>query len=424
MHTSKRRRGSPLSDHSSNYGSDDGNDHSSLERSTGTPEDNKRMLIEIAEQPEDHRRNNDTLSDESSPYPKRQGVRVNNSKKRHSKSVQPPDYIHLRILVLSKEGSAIIGTQASNITEIKRKCSISMNVSDFIPGVPDRVVHLRGSLERVAKAANLITRVIVGESLDHDSSRSVVGKSPPHSMRLLFPDPIIGAMVGRGGVRLKQIEEDSAATVRAESQVLSRSTDRIIEVSGVADAIHIAVYYLSARYVKEQEAILENEVLAYYDPAKAHTKEQLGRDLHRDAPASSLPSPPHQTVSEEECAFPSLYRAQTEAMKARDGVKFSQYIPIPDRVIGRLIGRAGQKLRHIRSTSNARISVKTEVDSDGNRVVKLYGTSKEILVAIFKIHRVLLACKYQVPETHESAMKSKPKSLADVIEMFDDGDFA
>ena len=80
-------------------------------------------------------------------------------------------------------------------------------------------------------------------------------------------------MIGKGGSRFREIEEASAAKLKAQEYTLPSSTDRILFVLGVADAVHIAVYYICTTYISHKE-YLGNFKPTFYNPATAAQQQQ------------------------------------------------------------------------------------------------------------------------------------------------------
>ena len=60
----------------------------------------------------------------------------------------------------------------------------------------------------------------------------------------IIPNARMGSVIGKGGAKIKEIQEASGARLQASEAMLPGSTERVLSVSGVADAIHIAVYYI------------------------------------------------------------------------------------------------------------------------------------------------------------------------------------
>lgn len=70
-------------------------------------------------------------------------------------------------------------------------------------------------------------------------------------MRLLIPHILIGSIIGKGGVRIREIQEASNAKLNASDTMLPNSGERSLVVLGVADAVHIAVYYVAQTLVEQ-----------------------------------------------------------------------------------------------------------------------------------------------------------------------------
>lgn len=324
------------------------------------------------------------------------------SRRREIKQTEEGDEIHLRVLVSGKEAVMVIGRHGSTIAKIRHACGVQLNVSEHVSNGPDRVVHVHGTAENVAKAAGLIVRTFFGENFEEASSPG----SQPYQMRILMPDPIMGALIGRRGKRFREIEEQSAAQIKAFDRKLPYSDDRYVVVFGVADAIHIAVYYLAAAYLDHRD-MLGTWELQQYDPAYMvhkglrrpmhHFPDYFGTESRRPRPASDRDwerddresrrtprTPPH--LGESEAAVATLYYAQNEAQNATPGQEISQQIRIPDEYIGPIIGKGGQKLRELRRYSGSRIAVEPDVDADRTRLLTISGTPDCNRSAIYLLH--------------------------------------
>jgi poly(rC)-binding protein 2/3/4 len=70
-------------------------------------------------------------------------------------------------------------------------------------------------------------------------------------LRLLIPHILIGSIIGKGGVRIREIQEASGARLNASESCLPLSTERSLVVLGVADAVHIAVFYVCTTLVEQ-----------------------------------------------------------------------------------------------------------------------------------------------------------------------------
>jgi len=63
----------------------------------------------------------------------------------------------------------------------------------------------------------------------------------------LLRDQLAGAIIGKGGMRIKQIRMQSGATITID-ELQPGATDRIINITGTQDQIQNAQYLLQMRY--------------------------------------------------------------------------------------------------------------------------------------------------------------------------------
>ncbi len=99
------------------------------------------------------------------------------------------------------------------------------------------------------QAFGLIVRRINDEPFDVAS----VPGSRAVTIKFIIPNSRMGSVIGKGGSKIKEIQEASGARLNASEAMLPGSTERVLSVSGVADAIHIAVYYIGTILLEYQE---------------------------------------------------------------------------------------------------------------------------------------------------------------------------
>lgn len=223
------------------------------------------------------------------------------------------DTVHLRMLCLVKEAGLVVGPKGETISRIKSETKARINVSNNIRGVPERVIYVKGTCDSVAKAFGAIARTLIAESnaKTRDLSR---GRGPQASnseeqklglglelgteteqqeqvgtsigspdseheksrddreedktaitLYLLIPHHLMGYVIGKRGSRLKEIEELSAAKLSASPDQLAPSNDRLLQVTGVPDAIHIATFYVAQTIAIFKDS-RKNRKSVYYQP--------------------------------------------------------------------------------------------------------------------------------------------------------------
>jgi heterogeneous nuclear rnp K-like protein len=113
---------------------------------------------------------------------------------------------------------------------------------------------------------------------------------------------------------------------------------RILSVSGVADAIHIAVYYIGA--IVAEPATTSNA------PSSSNTSYRPSGGSHRSQASSYYPSPSTSSNN-----VPSY-----SALAAQPGSQ-TQQIFIPNELVGSIIGKGGSRINEIRQASNSHIKI-------------------------------------------------------------------
>lgn len=344
--------------------------------------------------------------------------------------VDPSTYIHLRFLVNLKEAVIIIGRGGSTIAKIREASGIKLNVSDHAPGITERVVNLKGAAEHVAKAAGLIVRSINNEPFDTPSATN----AKHYTLKVLIPHTMMGAMIGKGGSRFREIEEASAAKLKALDLLLPQSTDRILQIYGVADAIHIAIYYVCTTYLSHKE-YLRNQRPTFYNPISALSPPNYysgmppqgnygnhygqrpgdyGPGGPRGPPGGYYNAPmqhiqPYNSGSSRYLermqqgaggmsnpatripitGNPSLQNAQNFAQNAERGKELKQDILIPNDYVGSVIGKGGAKINHLRQFSGSNIKINEPTPNSTERSLTIIGLPEANETAIYLINNVI-----------------------------------
>ncbi|WWD04853.1 hypothetical protein V865_002924 [Kwoniella europaea PYCC6329] len=320
--------------------------------------------------------------------------------------------LSLRSLVSTKEAGIIIGKAGATIAHIRNLTGVKAGVSKVVPGVQDRVFSVSGDLESVSSAYAEVARLLLETPLS-DSSLPPPPVGSFTSIRLLISHNLMGTVIGRSGLKIKQIQDLSGARMVASKEMLPQSTERVVEVQGSVDAIKTAVAEI-AKCLQEDFDRGAGTVL--YHPGAAGDAGVLAGGLgaqavtgptggiRRTSVAAGFGNPfptgerrgsavPRASISGAAGAGAALAdRRQSEnpPINLNDPNLRTQNISIPSDMVGCIIGRGGAKITEIRRLSGSRISIaKVPHDETGERMFTIQGTPESTERALMLLYSQL-----------------------------------
>ncbi|RKF65685.1 RNA-binding protein rnc1 [Erysiphe neolycopersici] len=358
------------------------------------------------------------------------------------------NWLHIRAVITSAEAATVIGKGGENVSMIRKMSGAKCTVSDYQKGAVERILTVSGVVDAVAKAFGLIIRTLNNEPLDSPSS----AQSTTYPLRLLIPHILIGSIIGKGGVRIREIQEASGARLNASDSTLPLSTERSLVVLGVADAVHIATYYVgSTLYEQLTERFGGPASSAYasrsggpagvvpggmqvvpYVPQPAGGN--YGHPDNRRHPDRSLHTPGHGSYSHpysgsqvpQQPTAP-LHYGGSPVIAGYNGVgpqqpqqpmisgpqshggppaqpmpgmvpgqPLTQQIFIPNDMVGAIIGKGGAKINEIRQLSGSVIKINEPQDNSNERLVTITGTAECNQMALYMLYSRLESEKHRI----------------------------
>ncbi|KAF3936722.1 hypothetical protein ABW19_dt0201276 [Dactylella cylindrospora] len=358
-------------------------------------------------------------------------------------SIQPVDesnWIHMRAIITSAEAATVIGKGGENVTQIRRLAEAKCTVSEYSRGAVERILTVSGGVDAVAKAFGLIVRTINSEPLGSASTQN----SKTFPLRLLIPHILIGSIIGKGGMRIREIQDASGARLNASDSCLPLSTERSLIVLGVADAVHIATYYVATTLVEQLTERFGGPAASAYasrsgGPAGAvpggmqvipytpqpvygnyghpenyrRHNNQAQRTpanpygipyLHGQPPVQQPAAPIHYADPQAQSAYSgagphhpnaahhtaphSGHGAQPHGNMAQmiPGQPLTQQIYIPNDMVGAIIGKGGAKINEIRQLSGSVIKINEPQDNSNERLVTITGTQECNQMALYMLY--------------------------------------
>ncbi|KAK8033284.1 hypothetical protein PG991_002682 [Apiospora marii] len=337
-------------------------------------------------------------------------------------------WIHIRAVISSPEAATVIGKGGENVSNIRKQSGAKCTVSDYQKGAIERILTVSGVVDASAKAFGLIIRTLNNEPLNEPSS----AQSKTYPLRLLIPHVLIGSIIGKGGSRIREIQDASGARLNASDSCLPLSTERSLVVMGVADAVHIATYYVGSTLLEQlNERFGGPAASAPLLGTSATVKTTAAGRIpvlttcrltpmpstilpHHGGPvpqpAANAPMhyapqpaaaygagphmPPHQAGGH---PVPQPHGGpQAQPMSgAMAGAPLTQQIYIPNDMVGAIIGKGGQKINEIRQISGSVIKINEPQDNSNERLVTITGTEECNRMALYMLYSRLGEIKHQ-----------------------------
>lgn len=105
---------------------------------------------------------------------------------------------------------------------------------------------------RALQAYSLVAQTILDNPV---AAQNQDGSAPPTAttttVRLLISHLLIGSVIGKGGAKIRQIQDVSGARMVASKEMLPQSTERIVEVSGTSESIRLAITEIAKCLVED-----------------------------------------------------------------------------------------------------------------------------------------------------------------------------
>ncbi|GAB7365844.1 hypothetical protein MBLNU230_g7176t1 [Neophaeotheca triangularis] len=356
-------------------------------------------------------------------------------------------WLHVRAIISSAEAATVIGKGGENVSQIRQMAGAKCTVSEYSRGAVERILTVSGLVDAVAKAFGLIIRTLNQESLSATST----AHSKTYPLRLLVPHILIGSIIGKQGVRIREIQELSGARLNASESCLPLSTERSLVVLGVADAVHIATYYVGTTLVEQltdrfggpaasayavrhggpqgvvpggmqvvpyvpQHAGGQHSGPAQYgrqdagrgrpqqgygmgygheqQPTPVQAQPHYGQPVAPQTPYSGVgPQPPPQQYMGGSAQGPPQAAQPMPGQQAQGahGQPLTQQIFIPNDMVGAIIGKGGAKINEIRQLSGAVIKINEPSDNSNERLVTVTGTQAANQMALYMLYTRLAA---------------------------------
>jgi len=345
------------------------------------------------------------------------------------------NFLVLRSLVTIKDAGIIIGKGGKNVTEVREVTGVKAAVSKVVTGVNERILTVSGNLESVSKAYSSFAKYLLENASvpctniysnqfnflnhftnnnSHNNSNNNNGNNDPvTAIHLLINHLLLGSIIGKNGAKIKEIREASGARIVASKEMLPQSTERVIDIIGTVEAIHIAVHKIGECILNDTEKTYciqytptaRNNISTVYNQYRTFEQQQhnANHDSHyRDNHNSNNSN------------YDKRKNGNNNNSKSKAELDVRK-INFPADMVGCIIGKGGKKITEIRNISGSKINI-SPIDASKNgskeREFTITGTSENNDKALQLIYEQLEAEKQRRLNLEKKAQTENAEAAA------------
>lgn len=305
-------------------------------------------------------------------------------------------HITLRTVITNRQAAIIIGESGKTITTLRDSTSAEIDVSEQLRGAIERVLTVSGPISEVSEVYKMTVKALVGESLTAPSTP----ESIDFELRMAVPHVYLGAIIGSGGYRMRQIMESSGTKIHASEFCLPLSSERALLITGRGDSIALAIAEIGKDVLAQKsraETAMNNPFVPismfgrYGHPdtfreTKPHDTMMTPSNPYGVAPASF--NAPVTATTTDNIVLPDDPRAAAARGATKD--KLVQQIYIPNDMVGAIIGKAGSKINEIRTLSGSHIKInEPDASRATERLITVEGTQEQNQLALYMLYQRL-----------------------------------
>ncbi|EDV22924.1 Protein BTR1 [Trichoplax sp. H2] len=310
------------------------------------------------------------------------------------------DKVVLKLLIPNYAAGSIIGKGGDVINDLQNDSKTRIRLShnnDTFPGTKERVIVITGSIAGVRQVNRFILEKVSEEGkADKAIQYGVLDKNRNRQLKMIVPNAAAGVIIGKGGSNIKEIQDKSGAHVQVSQKKAQYAIDeRILTVTGEFNE-RLTAWELIIWKCLEDINNLPNTSVSYSHVEPAGTLPALHSNYYgggnaNDRPMDSSAASYDPYTSErysptqvtQDAQADRQYGMQSYPPTARNN-RPSSYgetvikIPVPDSIIGAILGKRGKVISDIQNISGAHIQVSQRGDyipGTKDREVTVTGTN-------------------------------------------------
>lgn len=314
---------------------------------------------------------------------------------------QRGENLTLRFLLQSKHAGGIIGKGGQTIKRLRSDYNATVSVPDS--NTNERVLSISASQDNAIKVWKECLPLFHEPPYPNSSNQD---KQIQHEINFLIHSSLVGSVIGRGGSKIKELQEQTMATIKIISSCLPSSTERVIILGGNEESITYAL----CKILDLIQDVPAKGNIAFYDPNQDGWNESGFNDYGgpQGMRGSSMRggrggmrggrggfggfgqnNGGYGGRNDYGGNFGGDYgnggfgNFNNDGSLMGSGENQTNQVTIPNDLAGAIIGKGGERIRNIRQRSGADIKIDDPLPGKADRVITICGDSEQIEYAQF-----------------------------------------
>ncbi|CAF0842857.1 unnamed protein product [Didymodactylos carnosus] len=290
----------------------------------------------------------------------------------------------IRILMTSKDAGAIIGKGGSSIQKLRSDYKCTIQIPDC--SSPERVLIISGDYEQCFDCLQQIVPTLIdlfrssnsrrrnstidqpqqtdNNNGDENSTQQQQQQQQPCEVRLLVHQIYCGAIIGKGGERIKELRAKYNLDIKVFSRCCPMSNERVVSLRGKSDDIIECIKHLyTLMETSTQQQQRTPPPVRHYDPHNfdIYIANEYGSFLFNGMPSNGYgmnvggrPFRDMMPVAPGMYHLPPLLNYGSRNFRS---MITSTQVTLPNELVGAIMGPRGRKIQEIRQQTNANIIV-------------------------------------------------------------------
>jgi len=237
------------------------------------------------------------------------------------------------------------------------------------PEQKKRVITVVGLHASLAKALHLMADRLHDQKKKGATATAVtVSEASEYTITLLIPNTQVGGIIGKNGAKINNTRTSCGCHIKISEKPLEDSTEKAVVPRGTSKAVGAALKQMCYQLTE----VCDKTARIPYIPRPEY-------DPYTYPPSHYDPVPP-----------PSQYGGYHSYPLQQSKIPASSQtlvIPVPEHLMGTVIGKGGQSINEIRGRSGAHVKIAELESGATDRIITITGTPQANEVAVAMIHQ-------------------------------------